>query len=385
MKKTEDFSLVLGGPLYQLYLRSRLLKPPAELVERRIGVFIALTWVPLLLLTLGTGTALRGVDVPFLADIDVHVRFLIALPLLIGAEILVHQRLRSEVEQFVERGIISPPQRAAFDEIIASTMRLRNSVTIEIALLAASFTLGYWIWRGTTALRVDTWYLSEQSLTAAGWWYAFVSLNVFRFMLLRWYFRLILWYIFLWRVARLRLRLNALHPDGAGGLGFLAGSVFALLPVLLAQTTTLSGVIGGHIWHEGMKLTQFQLEIAASVALLMAAALAPLAFFVPHLARAKREGSREYGRLAMHYVDEFHDKWHGARRPGGESLVGSADIQSLADLAAANDVLRNMGLFPIGRQAVIRLAIAIALPFVPLLLTMIPFEELVQRVISKMV
>src|SRR5574341_950385 len=315
MKKPEDFSLVLGGPLYQLYLRSRLLRPPADLVGRRIGVFVVVTWVPLVLLAFASGTALRGVEVPFLTDIDVHVRFLIALPLLIAAEPLVHQRLRAEVMQFVERGIIAPEHRGALGEIIASTMRLRNSVVIEVILVAASITLGDLIWRGVTALRVDTWYVAAdaagaQSLTFAGWWYAFVSLNIFRFVLLRWYFRLILWYLFLWRVARLPLRLNALHPDYAGGLGFLASSVFALLPVLLAQTTTLSGVIGGHIWHEGMKLTQFQLEIAASVALLMAAALAPLAFFVPHLARAKREGSREYGRLAMHYVDEFHDKWH---------------------------------------------------------------------------
>ena len=385
----EDFSLVLGGPLYQIYLRSRLAKPPFDLVERRIGVFVVVTWFPLLLLSLASGTALGGVQVPFLLDFDVHVRFLIALPLLIGAEVLVHRRLRVTVSQFLDRGIIAPAQVAAFHEIVESTMRLRNSVVIEVTLLVACFAFGDVIWRWTTASRVDAWYIAGDAegmrrLTLAGWWYAFISLNVFRFIVLRWYFRLILWYIFLWRVARLPLRLNALHPDCAGGLGFLAGSPFALLPVLLAHTTTLAGVIGGKIWHEGMELPAFQLEIAGSVALLMTAALLPLAFFVRHLARAKREGSRQYGLLATRYVDEFREKWLGPPRPGGEPLLGSADIQSLADLAGGNDTLRNMGFFPLGRRTVVTLAVALALPFAPLLLTLIPFEELLQRVISKM-
>jgi hypothetical protein len=386
VQSSEDFSLVLGGPLYQLYLRSRLVRPPADLLERRIGAFIVVTWVPLFLLTLGSGTAAGGVQVPFLLDIDVHVRFLAALPLLIGAELLVHRRLRVTVRQFVDRGIVAPEQLAAFREIIDSTMRLRNSTVIEIALLAACVTLGDVIWRGATALRVDTWYASEtQGLTLAGWWYAFISLNVFRFVVLRWYFRLILWYIFLFRVARLPLRLNALHPDGAGGLGFLAGSAFALLPVLLAHATTLSGVIGGRLWHEAMALPAFQLEIAGSVALLMVAALLPLSFFVPHLARAKREASREYGLLAMRYVDEFRGKWLAQQRSSGDPLLGAADIQSLADLAGAHDVVRSVGFFPIGRRAVVNLAIAIALPFAPLALTLIPFDELIQRVVSKMI
>ena len=389
-RSTENFSLVLGGPLYQMYVRSRLLRPPADLAERRIVAFIVLTWVPLVLLTLASGSALGGVKVPFVLDVDVHVRFLLGLPLLIAAEVLVHRRLRTAVEQFVERGIVGPGEEAAFRRIIDSTMRLRNSVLIEVALLIGAFTLGYVIWRGTTALRVDTWYAvtgadGMQHLTVAGWWYAFISLNVFRFMLLRWYFRLILWYIFLWRVARLPLRLNALHPDASGGLGFLGNSPFALLPLLLAHTTTLAGVIGGRLWHEGMKLTEFQLEIGGSVALLMSAALLPLTFFMFQIARAKRDASREYGVMAMRYVDEFRAKWLVKRGPAGEPLLGSADFQSLVDLAGGNDPVRKTGFFPIGRQSVVTLGILIALPFTPLLLTLIPFEELVERVVRKIV
>jgi hypothetical protein len=302
----------------------------------------------------------------------------------------VHQRIRVTVRQFIDRGIITPENRARFEEIIASTMRLRNSTAIEITILVGSVTLGYFIWREAMTLHVGTWYVAAgpdgaERLTLAGWWYAFISLNVFRFVLFRWYFRLALWYILLWRVARLPLRLNPLHPDRSGGLGFLGNSVFAFMPLLLAHTAVLAGIIAGRIWHEGMKLPAFQIEIAAAVVALMVMVLLPLIFFVLPLARAKREASREYGLVAMNYVDEFREKWMRGRRPDGEPLVGSADFQSLADLAGAHDVLREMRAFPFGRQTIMQLAIAIALPYLPLTLTMIPFEELVTRLIGKLI
>jgi hypothetical protein len=139
----EDFSLVLGGPLYQMYLRTRLLRAPVDLVQRRIITFVVVTWLPLLVLSIASGTAFGGLKVPFLVDLDVHARFLLALPLLIGAEALVYLPMRLAVSQFVDRGIIGPPDRSRFDEIVASTMRLRNSVAIEVALIVAAATLGY--------------------------------------------------------------------------------------------------------------------------------------------------------------------------------------------------------------------------------------------------
>ena len=384
-----DFSLVLGGPLYQMYLRSRLVRPPADLVGRRIFVFILLAWLPLAVLTLAGGSAFGEVQLPFASDLGVHARLLVALPLLIAAEVIVHQRVQATVRQFVDRGIIAPADRAKFDGIIASVMRLRNSAPIEIALAVTAITVGYWVWRERMAMQIGSWYVEvdaagSQSLTVAGWWYAFVSLNVFRFVLLRWYFRLLVWYVFLWRVSRLKLRLNPLHPDRAGGLGFIGNSVFAFIPLLLAQTVVLAGVIGNRILHEGTPLPVFYIEIGSAVALLMALVLAPLPFFMFQLARAKREGAREYGLLAMRYADEFRDKWLRGQRPAGEPLIGSADIQSLNDLAGAHDVVREMRVLPFSMQTIVRLAILVAVPYLPLVLAIIPLEELVGRFISKL-
>ena len=90
-----DFSLVLGGPLYQALAAEPIWPETAlELLHRRVIVLAALAWVPLLLLSIAEGHAWGGVALPFLYDVELHVRLLLAMPLLIVAELVVHRRLR---------------------------------------------------------------------------------------------------------------------------------------------------------------------------------------------------------------------------------------------------------------------------------------------------
>jgi len=152
-----EFSLVLGGPLYQLYSRTKLLTSPLGFPLRRVVVISLICWGPLLILSALAGQALSGVTVPFLLDVDVHVRFLVAVPLLIIAELIVHRRIAIVVRQFIERDIIATEHRARFEQIIASTMHLRNSRAIEVALLLFCFGVGHWVWRWQLAISVPTW------------------------------------------------------------------------------------------------------------------------------------------------------------------------------------------------------------------------------------
>ncbi len=382
-----DFSLVQGGPLFQLLLRTGLLKPPTDLLARRIVVITLVAWLPLLVLSALSGQALGGLGVPFLYDLGAHVRLLLAVPLLIGAEVIVHRRIKVIVRQFLDRSIIAPEDEPRFYSLITSAMHVRNSILAEVLLLAFAIVGGYWIGQRYVAMQIATWYAvpvgDQIQFTAAGYWYLFVSLTILRFLMLRWYFRLFIWYRFLWQVSRrLRLRLNALHPDRAGGLAFLTGSMFAIAPILLAHTIALAGILGGKILHEGATLPQFKVEIAAWMVLLMLLALAPLFFFVTQLAEAKITGLREYGIVASRYVAEFRRKWIEGHAAEGEALIGTADIQSLADLSNSFDVVREMGLVPFGRAALLRLALLIALPLAPLLLTMIPLEQLIDRALG---
>jgi len=92
----------------------------------------------------------------------------------------------------------------------------------------------------------------------------------------------------------------------------------------------------------------------------------------------RREGLREYGTLAQRYVREFDDKWLRGGAPPDEPLIGSADIQSLADLNNSVDIIRSIRVVPVTRDALIQLAVITLLPVAPLLLTMISLELVAQ-------
>jgi hypothetical protein len=382
------FSLVVGGPLYQLYLRTRLVCPPLERVVRRVIAIPLFCWVPLLLLSALQGHLTAGVNVPFLYDPEVHARFLLALPLLIGAEVVVHQRMRLVVEQFVERGIIVPEDRARFQGLINSGMRLRNSVAFELILLVFVFTAGHWIWNKNISLSVSTWYALHEGgrpgFTAAGYWYAFFCLPFFRFVLYRWYFRIFVWYRFVWQVRRMPLHFNLYHPDRVGGLGFLSNSALAIIPISVAQTIAFAGLIFSRILYAGTTLPAFKMEIAGWVVFMLLLAVAPLGFFSFQLEHAGRQARSEFGALASHYVDDFRRKWMASGPPAGEQLLGSSDIQSLADMGNSYSIVSEMRLFPITKQTLIRLVIMIVLPLLPLTLTMFPLDEMISRLFKFM-
>lgn len=386
LARTHDFSLVLGGPVYQLFRRAHLSGPALEQLWRRIWVITLVVWLPLLVLSVATGHAVGPPSaLPFLRDIEAQVRFLIAVPVLIAAELVVHVRTRSVVLQFLDRGIVRPADVGRFDQLIASAMRLRNSLPLEICLVALVATVGHWIWRSTLAFGAPSWYAtpegSRMELTPAGIWYAAVSLPIAQFILLRWYFRLLIWFRFLWQVSRMDLHLVATHPDKAGGLSFLGKSTYAFGPFLFAQGALLSGLIATRVLYGGQNLLSFKLDVIGLIGFFVLVLLGPLTFFTPRLAEAKRAGLARYGKLASEYVAAFEDKWIH-RRGAEEQLLGTADLQSLADLEGSYSIIREMRVVPFGAQDISRLVVVTALPLLPLTLTVFSLEELVMRLLK---
>jgi hypothetical protein len=385
LKDAQNFSLVLGGPLFQLLRRVHLSDNALHLLRQRIIVISLFAWLPLLALAALEGHLWRGtLAVPFLLDIEVHIRFLVAVPLLILAELVVHQRLHPIANAFLERNLIPEAAMARFDEAITSATRLRNSVLAEALLIVVVYAVGVLVvWRHYTALDADTWYgttsRAGSGLSLAGIWYGYVSLPIFQFLLIRWYFRLFIWTQFLWRVSRIELSLIPTHPDRLGGLGFISGTAYAFGVLLVAHGAIVAAQIANRIILLGATLPDFKTEIAVMVGFLLCLVFGPLLVFAPQLAQAKRRGLREYGTLAERYVRDFDVKWLRGGAPRDESLVGSADVQSLADLANSYEVVRSMRTVPITRDGLLQLGAAVLAPMVPLALTMMSLEDLVKQ------
>jgi hypothetical protein len=356
-----------------------------DLQRRRIVVIALVAWLPLLVLSALGGHLLGGgVAVPFLMDVDVHVKFLVVVPLLVGAELVVHQRMRTLATTFRERNLIPDSATPRLDAAIASAYRVRNSTLAEVLLIAFVYTVGISIiWRHYMALDAATWYATPSaggfSLTFAGMWYGYVSLPLFQFLLLRWYYRIFIWSRLLWQVSRIELNLVPTHPDRVGGLGFLAATTHAFIPLLLAHGALLAGNLANLIFHAGASLTQYRLEILLLVIFMVILVVGPLMVFAPRLAQARRTGLREYGTLAQRYVREFDTKWLRSQGGSDEAFLGSGDIQSLADLGNSFGVIQDMRVVPVTKQAMIQLAAATVAPVLPLLLTLMPLEDLIKK------
>jgi hypothetical protein len=237
---------------------------------------------------------------------------------------------------------------ARFEEAIAAALRLRNSLFAEVLLVIFVFGAGFMISR-FWAVDSAGWQANENGLTAAGYWYVIASLPMFQFLLLRWYFRLFIWTRFLWQVSRIRMNLVPTHPDRLGGLSFLTATLEGFVPLAFAHGVMIAGLVADRIFHAGATLPQFQGEIMAWLLFLLGLLLFPLLFFSPQLA---------------------------------EPLIGSGDIQSLADLGNSYEIVRTMRIVPVTRDAVVMLAVATLLPMSPLLLTMMPLEELLKKALA---
>jgi len=382
----QDFSLVQGGPLFQLLYRAHLYGDGLTLLRRRVIAISLFAWLPLLVFSALGGELLGGdIAIPFLKDVDVHIKFLVVVPLLIIAELVVHQFLRPLVAQFLTQGLIPEGSRPRFDAAVASALRLRNSLLAEVVLMAFVYGFGVLVlWRHFMVLNTTTWYATPSAggstLTLTGMWYGFVSLPIFQFLVVRWIYRLLIWARLLFQISRIDLNLVPTHPDRAGGLGFLSNVLYAFLPLAVAFGALLAGNLANRILYAGAKLPEFKMQIAAAVIFLVLIFVGPLLVFGGRIAQVKRKGLLEYGALAQQYVRDFDTKWLRGGVEANETPLGSEDIQSLADLANSFEVIRTMRMAPVAVQDIILVALSVLLPIAPLLLTVMPLEQLLKLV-----
>jgi hypothetical protein len=193
------------------------------------------TWVPLPLLSAvsigrgGAGAQLHAV----LTDFGTLARYLIALPLLVVADLVVGARLTAIARHFVASGLVPPESQERFEALLATTRNWCASGWAAIFIVAFSSLLIATIHEAMPAVHVPAWRVDEKggTMSPAGWWHLLVSVPILFFVAGSWLWRLLVWTRFLWHAAYLPLRLTAAHPDHAAGLRFVAFSVrdFALL------------------------------------------------------------------------------------------------------------------------------------------------------------
>jgi hypothetical protein len=371
------FSICEGGPLYRLARRLGL--PAGRFI--RVGVIVALiTWVPLVVLAALGHVLMGGATVPFSKSFGTHARLLVAVPLFFVAESLFNERVAEVMRKLVQAGVIPPREVPRLSDALRRALNWRTSWVVEAALVGLTIALISAGMRSDLPVGVSTWReTSAGGLTLPGWWYSLVSLPTFQFLFWRWIWRLLIWWQLLWRISRLDLQLIPTHPDLAGGLGGFGVAHVDLAPLGLGYAATAIATYSESMVAVGTSVESYVLPITAVVAGVTLTILAPLALFTPRLLEVKQRGILDYGALAANYARAFDAKWIRGEARGDEAFLGTADIQSLADLANSFNVIRSMRIVPIATSQIVMIVAAAALPIAPLALVLWPLDELILR------
>jgi len=377
----KNFSITDGGPMHRLLSHLDHTVNERRLVVRRAVAAVIITWLPLLLLSMMQASAWgHQIEIPFLRDFAVNTRLLIAVPILILAESKIDRRWHSLVLEFLRSELVDEKTLPSFEAVLKRTTRWRDRVLPEALLVVAAWFPSIFLVK-TELLMTGTsnWHdVGSGAVSAAGWWFNLVSTPLFRFFLLRWFWRMFLWTSLLWSVSRINLFLVATHADLAAGLGFLSEGQRAFSPIVFAGGAVVAAEVGNAIAYQGATLSSLKFPMIGYGVLAVIFLVVPLLVVAPVLLKVKRRGLLEYGAQVTIHNQLFHQKWIHEERPAGETLLGNPDASSLADLGSSFTVVRQMRLVPIDKPTLIALAISAALPMLPVVLYATPAVEMIQ-------
>ena len=379
----ERYSLMRGGLLYRITHAGGV-----AWTERAYAPWVAFALVvvvlgPVVVFCAMDHRLLGGVAVPLARHYTVWARFFIAMPALVLAAPLADERMWRSLGHL--RNLVQTDDHANFERALAKLRRWRDSVWPELLLFALAIA---GIFAAPTLPLYDhatSWRNDGAQLTPAGLWLSWVGFPVFRFLALLWLWRFVLWGCLLPRFSPLDLALDAAHPDGCGGVGFLgyAHASFLVMPVV--SGLLVAGSCAVEVEHLGVQLRSLHMLLGGYVVIAIAIMLAPLLLLTPKLAALKRNSLLAYGALGTDSSEEFENRWLGRARRAAAPILDGGDASALADLTAVYATASRMGTVPVQRWILLQVVGATLLPLLPLLLLVMPMDELLEKLFSMLV
>lgn len=370
----DDFLASHGGPFYELQARLHLLHARSLRVRQRAVLFVAIAWgVPLLL---GVPHSLLLAKGSYLADLSVWGRFFFAVAAFILAEEQVERGLRTRLDQFVRAPLLAPKDMPVAAKAVSVALRQRDSRVAEIvsAFLAIVVAIGSFLLLKSS--NVTSWAVSHSAeanvLTAAGWWSVVVSMPLCYFLMFRGLWRHYVWARLLRKIARLEMRLVATHPDGRGGLGFLAEYPNAYMFFVFGMSSLVAAALAKNLIHGTVSIAVFSTVMATWLAIVIALFALPLSAFSPPLALLKQRTLLWLGAEATRYHRAVERKQFGRNvfADGGKEID-----EDLADPTKLFDTARKLSSVLTNRSAILPVTAAALIPFAITGALWIPFDE----------
>lgn len=374
-----DFDASHGGPFYELQRRLRLLRANALNAGRRAVIFIAIAWAVPFLLAL-PGSLSIGDAGAYLRDLKAWAMFFVA----IGAFVLVEQQvesgLRIKLRQFSRAPIIAPASIERAAEAALTALKQRDSRLAEVVCLALAVVAALLYWMRLDFAPSTSWSVNVapegNAITMSGWWSVVVSVPLFWFLMLRLLWRHFVWSRLLRKVARLELRLVAIHPDGQGGLAFISEYPNAYMTFVFGVSAAVAVAAGRHLDMETLDATSLTATMAGWLVMVLAVFAYPLFAFSKPLADLKAATLLELSAQATRY------QRLAERQVLGRNVVANNDEETatqreIVDPSKQHEAAKKLSTMLVSRKAALPVAFAALLPFAIEGATRLPFKDIV--------
>lgn len=361
----QEFRIGEGGLLRRFERAARLTR-----LSQQIAIALATTWLPVMLLAI-LNRRLTGRWEPFVYRPAMHVRLLVAMPVLLALDHVFPRVCRTVLGQLVTQSFVPTTAQARFDRLLRVSTRMADSAFPELLMIGLALAIGFGQLLGLVPMSGVA---RGTPLSPILFWYALVDVPFLQFLLWRALWRWAVWVRVLVGLSRIDLDLVAGHPDRRGGISFLRWPSIGYCSMLLFAISSVLCAEQGSRLAFGASLASFTplLLVFGTAGTLIA--FGPLLLFTPQLMRARRDGLVEYARLGSEYGRGFQRRWIRGR-PSAER-IGPRSTQPLSDLGAIyRDTVERLRPLIFEKRDLVALLLAILLPLVPVILLRVPAED----------
>jgi hypothetical protein len=244
-----------------------------------------------------------------------------------------------------------------------------------------------WAFTGTVIARAhELLWAAEGGATPTlgfgGWWYVYVGRPIFLVLLLGWLWRLILLAVTFKGIVKLDLAIVPTHPDRAGGLGFVERFPAAFSIVAFVSAMVIAGGWGHDAEFHSLDVHSLFPMMGAALVVALVVYLSPYLVFAGPLGRAKKQALLDYGALVARHGAAVRDKWIRGDAKADDPLLSAPEIGPVADTVALYETVQRMRPIPLGKTAVLAIAVPVLIPFIAVLAIQIPLKELLQGLLK---
>ncbi|MFB9128653.1 hypothetical protein E2553_05310 [Paraburkholderia dipogonis] len=381
-----DLSLVHDDPAFHLQRRLGLIPREGMGTLRRALIFGAICWLPIVVWAMLTGRVSRGAEGDtLLAHFGVHVRCLVAIPMLVIAEGVAQKMVPPLLRYFFGAGLVTAETLPQFRTLIASIARLRN-LSLPWVLIAGAVIA--WTTAGAFLKQIDDviWPGGPGdmagALTFGGWWFILVVRPLFTALLLAWLWRACLVFVLFLKLSRFPLALAPVHPDRVAGLGFVERLMFIFSPVAFSLSAVVAASFAHDVMYHGVNVTDIKGELIATTVMLIVIFLIPFMPLAVTLGRVKRDAIFSYGSLVGRHARLVHRRWILKEDVGTPDILDAPELGPVADVQAVYQAIRSMRGIPVGKLGLIAIVVPAAVPMLVVAGMQLPLQSVLTKVLK---